>query len=238
MLAADFRWAFTRPWSWLNGIAANLVLSLLYLVVSPLHAGHHHRDWAILVGTYFAVFVLADVTSTNVLGVDTVRVRLRLLRGVPLLRILLVKNAVLLILVGVPTMLATAVITLRCQPGYLLELTLPGVLYPVLTWLGVGNLVSVWLPVAPLTLRNRWQERRRWRRTLRWLFCLGLPYVLCLAVDPMSVLPRWLDHAIHLGGDEARGATLLLLGLLCWGLGTGLAIRVARRRSIPFDDLR
>lgn len=238
MLVGDLRWAFSRPWNWLSGLAANLVLSLLYLAISPLHSGHHHRSWAILVGTYFAVFVLADVTSTNVLGVDTLRVRLRLLRGVPLLRILLVKNLVLLLLVGLPTLLATAVITLRGQPGYLLELTLPGVLYPVLTWLGVGNLVSVWLPVAPVRLRMRWQERRRLRRTLRWLFGLILPYVLCLAVDPMSKLPRLLDRATHLHGDETHGTTLLLLGLLCWGVGTALAVLLARRRRIPFDDLR
>ncbi len=218
-------------------MAANLVLSVFYLLLYPLHGGHH-RDWAILVGSYFAVFVLADVTSTNVLGVDTPRVRLRLLRGVSLLRILLVKNLVLLVLIGLPTLIATGAITLWGQPGYLLELTLPGVLYPVLTWLGVGNLVSVCLPVAPVRWWTRWQERHQYRRTLRWLGCLILPYLLCLAIDPMSRLPRLLSHTARLHGVPQRGAILLGLGLVSWGLGTAAAVLVARRRTIPFDDLR
>ena len=50
----EVRWSFTRPWHWLTGVAVNLVLSLLWLIVAPL-SGQPHRDWAILVGSYFAV---------------------------------------------------------------------------------------------------------------------------------------------------------------------------------------
>lgn len=238
LIAQDLRWAFRRPYGWLLGIGVNLVLSLAYLVVVPLRDGTH-RDWAILVGTYFAVFVLADVTTTNVLGVDTERTRLRLLRGLPLGRILLVKNLVLLVIVGLPTLLATAVITIHDEANYRLELTLPGVLYPVLTWLGVGNLVSVLLPYWPVPLATRWRERRVWSRTVRWLVCLGLPYVLCLAVDPMSKLPRYVTKVFRLPPSHAlHGVELLVLGLLIWGLLTAVALAVAHRRGVPFDDLR
>lgn len=238
LVAQDLRWAFRRPYGWLLGIGINILLSLAYLVVVPLPVGTH-RDWAILVGTYFAVFVLADVTTTNVLGVDTERTRLRLLRGMSLLRILLVKNLALLVIVGLPTLVATAAITVHEEADYRLVLTLPGVLYPVLTWLGVGNLVSVLLPYRPVPLVRRWQERRPWSRTLRWLACLGLPYALCVAVDPMSRLPRWVSRTLHLPpGAELRGAELLVLGLLTWGAFTAVAVAVAHRRGVPFDDLR
>ncbi len=53
-----------------------------------------------LVGTYFAVFVLADVTTTNVLGADASRVHRALEAGRPLRRILFVKNLTLLVIVG------------------------------------------------------------------------------------------------------------------------------------------
>lgn len=238
MVGEDLRWAFRRPYGWLVGIAVNLVLSLAYLVVVPLRDGSH-RDWAILVGTYFAVFILADVTSTNVLGVDAERTRLRLLRGVPLARILLVKNLALLVIVGLPTLVATAWITVHDEPDDRLALTLPGVLYPTLLWLGVGNLVSVLLPYRPLPLRTRWRERRVWRSTLRWLACLGLPYVLCLAVDPMARLPRLVSEALHLPpGPGLRGAEVLALALVLWGLLTSAAVRLAHRRGISLDDLR
>ncbi len=238
MVVEDLRWAFRRPYGWLVGIGVNLVLSLGYLVVVPLRDGTH-RDWAILVGTYFAVFVLADVTTTNVLGVDTERTRLRLLRDVTLLRILVVKNLALLVIVGLPTLVATAAITVHEEADYRLTLTLPGVLYPTLTWLGVGNLVSVLLPYWPVPLVTRWHERKAWRRTLRWLVCLGLPYALCVAVDPMSRLPRLLTRVLHLPpGVGVHGVELLVLGLVTWGLFTGAALVAAHRRGIRFDDLR
>ena len=238
LITEDLRWAFRRPYGWLVGIGVNLLLSLAYLVVAPLRGGTH-RDWAVLVGTYFATFVLADVTTTNVLGVDVERTRLRLLRGMSIARILLVKNLALLAIVGVPTLLATAAITVHDEANYRLELTLPGVLYPVLTWLGVGNLASVLLPYWPVPLITRWHERRVWSRTARWLVCLGLPYALCVAVDPMSKLPRAVTRAFHLPpGNALHGLELLVLGLLVWALFTAAAVVVAHRRGVPFDDLR
>jgi len=238
MVAEDLRWAFRRPYGWLVGIGVNLLLSLAYLVFVPLRDGTH-RDWAVLVGTYFAVFVLADVTTTNVLGVDIERTRLRLLRDVPLLRILLVKNLALLVIVGLPTLVATAAITVHDEADYRLVLTLPGVLYPTLIWLGVGNLVSVLLPYWPVPLVTRWHERRVWSRTLRWLVCLGLPYALCLAVDPMSKVPRLVTRALRLPpGPGLHGLEVLVLGLLVWGVLTTAALVVAHRRGIRFDDLR
>jgi hypothetical protein len=238
LVRQDLRWAFRRPYGWLLGIAVNLLLSLAYLVVVPLRGGTH-RDWAILVGTYFATFVLADVTTTNVLGVDVERTRLRLLRGMSLARILLVKNLTLLVIVGLPTLVATAAITLHDESNYRLELTLPGVLYPVLTWLGVGNLVSVLLPYWPVPLITRWHERHVWRRTARWLVCLGLPYLLCVAVEPMSKLPRLVTQTFRLPpGHALHGLELVVLGLGIWALFTAAAVAVAHRRGVPFDDLR
>ena len=72
-VVAEIRWAFTPPRVWLSGVGANLLLALVFLIVDPLHQ-HGHRDWVILVGTYFASFILADVTTTNLLGVDRIRV--------------------------------------------------------------------------------------------------------------------------------------------------------------------
>ncbi len=236
MLGQDLRWAFTPPFGWLAGIGVNFLLSLLYVVWVPL-TGDDHADWAILVGTYYAVFVLADVTTTNVLGVDTERTGLRLLRGVPLGEVLLVKNLALLLIVGLPMLVATGAIT-YAEPQHRLALTLPGVLYPMLTWLGVGNLVSVLLPYTPLPLALRWRQRRSAGRTAYWLFCLFLPYALCLAVDQMKRLPRLVTHVFALpSGDVIRGAQLVVLGVLAWAVGTFAAVAAARLRTIGSDDI-
>lgn len=234
----EVRWSFTPPRVWLSGVAVNLVLSLLWLAAEPL-LHRPHTDWAIVVGSYFAVFILADVTTTNVLGVDAQRVRLSLLRGVPLTRILLVKNFALLVVVGLPTLMVTGLITVTHESEHRLMLTLPGVAFPILTWLGVGNLVSVILPLGVVPLRQRWEQRHQRRRTARWLTHLLLPYLLLLAVDPIGDLPRTVVS--HLGRslprtDMTRGAVLCLVGLTFWVTGTGAALAVARQRKIHFDD--
>ena len=66
----------------------------------------------ILIGTYFSSWVLADVTTTNLLGADHYRVLKGLSDGVPLWRILLIKNLALLVIVGLPTLAAAMALTL------------------------------------------------------------------------------------------------------------------------------
>ncbi len=237
LVRADLCWAFTRPWGWMSGVAFNLLLSLLYLVVVPF-TGQPHRNWAILVGSYFAVFILADVTTTNVLGADAVRVRQSLVRSMPLWRILATKNLTLLLVVALPTLIATAFITVDTETTPQLALTLPGVLFPVLVWLGVGNLVSVALPVAALPLRVRWERRHELRSTVRWSFALVLPNALCYLIDPMSKLPVLVIHGLGtlLGRSvEVRGSVILALGLVLYGVGTALALVLARVRGSRLD---
>lgn len=233
----DVRWSFIRPWTWLSGVAFNLVLSLLFLVAMPL-TGRPHQDWAILVGSYFAVFILADVTTTNVLGADAQRVRRALENNFTLRRILFIKNVTLLVIVGLPTLIATAILTIYSESDYRLLVTLPGVAFPILTWVGVGNIVSVALCVPAVPLRQRWQQRHQRNRTLRWLFALVLPYVLYLIVSPVEQLPRII--ARHLPAVPhttwSRGLVLTATGLGLWVLGTAIALAVARHHEIRLDD--
>lgn len=239
LVASDLRSSFARPWSWFSGLGLNLVLSLLYLVVAPL-TDLPHRDWAILVGSYFAVFLLADVTTTNSLGADAHRVRHSLRRGTPLGRILLTKNVILLLVVGLPTLIATALITVQSEETVRLALTLPAVLVPILAWLGLGNLFSVAPPVAAVPLRQRWSQRRDLSSTARWVVALALPYALCSVVDPMTRLPLL---ALRLLGVSRAGSlaipavVLTVSGLAMYAVATGAALGLARLRAIRFDDL-
>lgn len=230
---AEVRWSFSWPCNWLLGVWLNLALSLLWLIWVPLRGGSH-GDWVILVGSYFAVFILADVTTTNVLGLDADRVRVSLARGVPVRRLLLTKNYALLVIVGLPTLLFTAILTVHSELPYRLVLTLPGVALPIMAWLGVGNLVSVLLPVAVQPLRRRWRQRRQLLLTGRWLAHLALPYALLYAVDPVGDTA----HAIfgqlprHWRNPQTHGLLLGLIGLAIWLAGTWLAGWLVRRRGL------
>ncbi|GAB2528979.1 hypothetical protein [Nocardia heshunensis] len=234
-VAGEVRWSFTPPALWLEGVGANVVLSGLFLLISPLTL--HRHGWGVLVGVYFATFVLADVTTTNVLGVDADRTRLSLAAGVGVHRILLIKNLALLLIVGLPTLLATAALTMKTSVHPTVQRTgvsVADVALPILAWLGVGNIVSVLLAVRPRALGQRWIARWQWRSTVPWLTHLALPYGLYYFVRPIDGEQRAI-LGYHLGrtmSGEMRGAIHLGVGLAVWLLGTLIAVAVVRRRGL------
>ena len=232
----EVRWSFTLPMTWLAGVGINLALSLLWLLWLPL-TGRPRSDWVVLVGTYFATFILADVTTTNVLGPDASRVQRRLRAGTSIRRILVTKNLALLVIVGLPTALSTAVLTMTSEDSYRLAVTLPGVAFPILTWLGVGNVVSVLLPVRVLRLRQRWGERRQLGHTLRWLAHLALPYGLLYAVEPLGAAPRAILRQMARASRtvEVRGLVLSLSGIAIWLLGIVVASWIVRIRGLRME---
>ncbi|HEY7052058.1 MAG TPA: hypothetical protein VH496_07975 [Mycobacterium sp.] len=240
-VAAEVRWAFTPPRSWLAGVVANLGLAALWLLVPPLHP-HHHHDWVILIGTYFSSFILADVTTTNLLGIDHIRVGEALDDGVPLWRILLVKNLTLVVIVGVPTLAVAVGMTLWLETPARLAITVPDVAVPIVSWLGVGNLVSVLLPVGDQPLVARWRQRRDRRATLKWIAHLALPYLLYYVADPVGgvehkFLWREVPRAVaSILGRESRSFVHIGIAFAVWAVTTALALLFFSGRGLHIAE--
>lgn len=240
-VGAEIRWAFTPPRTWLMGVLANVVFAATWLLVQPLTTGRHHSDWVILIGTYFSSWILADVTTTNLLGADHYRVRQAMADGVPFWRIMLIKNLALLAIVGLPTLAAAMVLTLWLESPGRLGVTIPTVAVPIVSWLGVGNLISVLHPVGVAPLLRRWRQRGDRLRTGGWVLALSLPYALYYVADPMNgvehrvlwtqvpkliwpVFGRDTKSFVHLG--IATGVYLAgTVGALLWVRKRGLQIR-------------
>lgn len=236
---AEIRWAFTPPRTWLMGVVANLFLAAGWLVVQPMTSGApRHYDWVILVSTYFSSFVLADVTTTNLLGADHYRVRKGLSDGVPLWRILVIKNLALLVIVGLPTLAAAMALTLWKETPARLAITIPTVAVPIVSWLGVGNVISVLHPISVEPLIRRWRQRRNHRRTSGWLLALTLPYALYYVADPMGgvehrVFWRQLPTLIWpVLGRDAKSLVHLAVALGVWIAGTVVAVLWVRTRGL------
>jgi hypothetical protein len=227
---AEIRWAFTAPRTWLMGVLANVV-------VQPLSAGRH-QDWVILVGTYFSSWVLADVTTTNLLGNDHYRVLAAVSDGVPMWRILLIKNLALIAIVGLPTLVAATALTLWLETPARLAITIPTVAVPIVSWLGVGNLFSVLHPVGVESLFRRWRRRRDRRRTRGWLLGLSLPYALYYVADPMNGM----DHRVlwtqlpklmwPVFGRDTKSFVHLAIAGGVWLVGTIAAVVWVRKRGL------
>ena len=217
---------FHRAANLAGGVAANLLLAACWLLVQPLNPHGRHHDWVVLIGTYFASFVLADVTTTNLLGVDHVRVMTCLSEGMSVWRLLLIKNTTLIILVGLPTAAAAMVLTLWMETPARLAATIPTVVVPIFAWLGLGNLVSALLPVRAESLARRWRQRHDRRRTGAWLSAVTLPYVLFYVADPMDgvghrVLWKQLPAAIGpVLGRDTKNVVHLGIAIVIWVAGT------------------
>ncbi|MBI2694216.1 hypothetical protein H7I93_14990 [Mycobacterium nebraskense] len=235
---AEIRWAFTAPRTWLMGVVANVIFAAAWLLVQPLTVGRHHTDWVILVGTYFSSWVLADVTTTNLFGADHYRVLAGLSDGVPFWRILLIKNLALLAIVGLPTLVAAMVLTLCLETPQRLAITIPTVAVPIVSWLGLGNVISVLHPVGVEPLTRRWRQRGDRRRTGSWLAVLTLPYVLYYVADPMNgvehkVLWTKLPAMIWpVFGRDTKSFVHLAIAVAVWITGTVAAVLWVRKRGL------
>lgn len=238
-VGAEIRWAFTPPHAWLMGVVANLLLAVAWLLVQPLTFGsHRHHDWAVLVGAYFSSWVLADVTTTNLLGADHYRVRQGLANGVPLWRILVIKDLALLVIVGLPTLATAMVLTLWLKTPGQLAITIPTVAVPIVSWLGLGNLISVLHPVGVEPLVRRWRQRRDRSRTVSWLVALVLPYAVYYVADPMDGM----DHRLlwqqlpalvwPIFGRDTKSFVHLATAVGIWLVATAAAVVWVRRRGL------
>ncbi|WP_082952898.1 hypothetical protein [Mycobacterium sp. 852002-10029_SCH5224772] len=237
-VVAEIRWAFTPPRTWLMGVAANVVIATAWLLVQPLTPVGRHHDWVILVGTYFSSWVLADVTTTNFLGADHYRILRGLSAGVPFWRILLIKNLALLAIVGLPTLAAAMVLTLWLESPARLGITIPTVAVPIVSWLGVGNLISVLYPVSVEPLIRRWRQRGDLRRIRSWLLALALPYALYYVADPMNgvehrVLWQQLPALIWpVFGRDTKSLVHVAIAVSVWIVCSAAALGWVRRRGL------
>jgi hypothetical protein len=237
-VAAEIRWAFKPPRNWLMGVVANIVFAAAWLLVQPLTPGRHHHDWAVLVGTYFSSWVLADVTTTNLLGADHYRVQQALSDGVPFWRVLLIKNLALLAIVGLPTLVTAMVLTLWFQTPGSLAVTIPTVAVPIVSWLGVGNFFSVVHPVSVEPLLRRWRQRGDRRRTGAWILALTLPYALYYVADPMNGVEHrllWTKVPALIWpvfGRDTKSFVHLAIATTVWIVGTVAALVWVRKRGV------
>ncbi|RRD47777.1 hypothetical protein [Tessaracoccus sp. OH4464_COT-324] len=229
----EMRWTFTPPFGWLQGVAFNLTLAAAYLVVWPL-AFDERYDVVLLFTVYFATFIMADVTTTNIFGHDFSRTQRRLDAGEGFMGILFQKNLIQLMVVILPMFVITGLVTWWWAGVDELVLALPGILYPMLLWLGVGNLVSVAFPVLPAPVKWRLHNWRAgmWRMHLPVLLAYGIPYGLYFGAA-YTDLPGNLNALIRFLGDEPEkwqsGMILLVASVLFYAFFTSSALVVFAR---------
>ena len=153
-------------------------------------------------------------------------------------RILLIKNLALLVIVGLPNMVAAVGLTLWLETPARLAITIPTVGVPIVSWLGVGNLFSVLHPVGVEPLIRRWRQRHDRRRTGGWILALTLPYALYYIADPMNgvehrVLWKQVPALIWpVFGRDTKSFVHLAIALGVWLGGSVAAVLWVHKRGL------
>jgi hypothetical protein len=158
--------------------------------------------------------------------------------GVPFWRLLLIKNMALLAIVGLPTLAAAMALTLWLESPSRLAVTIPTVAVPIMSWLGVGNLISVLHPVSVEPLIRRWRQRGDRRRSGGWVLALTLPYALYYVADPMNgvehrLLWRQVPALIWpVFGRDTKSFVHLAIATGVWIAGTVAAVLWVGKRGV------
>jgi hypothetical protein len=223
-VADEIRWTFTKRLGWIGQILLNLAIGLPIVLAM---AWNSHRDDVRVSGfaTSIAGWVLASALNTNQLGFDAYRAAASFRSGDTAWRVLMLKNLSVFVVLTPPILLLSTVLRLAvAHPPDSIPIAMVRDLADITIWLGFGSLLSVLLPFRPLGIRGRWGTPSSWTR---FALCVGAPYAIYYAllktwhVPEMAVADRMFHHARH--HVWAYSLTLLVWGLVTWGLGLSLA---------------
>ena len=188
-----------------------------------------------------AVWMLADVPATNVLGSDARRIAAVLDSPRELRRMLTAKNLVLWVLVAPLCVVVALVVALLTQATLLsTPATIAAITIVPFGALGVAAWLRILHPYHALPLRLRWQHRRPYgRMVLRWALLVVLPYGLVPLVATVVILPvlsGWrLSSGSWVSGSDAAFALGVVIvaavATAAWFGGHAIGTRLAGRRS-------
>lgn len=207
-IAQEWHRVWTRPYEELSVVVVNaaLMCSLWFLLPTAV------RDWVfslhgpLAFPVVLAMWMLADVPATNLLGSDVERALLLLDDPVGLRRWLWAKTLVLVVLVG-PVCAVVAVVvgivTGHTNVGAIAAVCAAILLVPVGV-LAVSSWLGILYPYHQRSLRWRWEHRRS-RATVRWLVLIVAPYIVVPAIAVVLLLPAIAASALVSGKRDSSG---------------------------------
>ena len=242
-LRRELRRLVTPPREDLSVLAFNAVLVAGCWFLLPLDARNwlFERHGPMAFAFVLQSWMLADTPTTNVLGNDVAAA----LRALPdqgrLRRLFRVKAASLAAVVGVISALTSVVIAVlqgRYATGVVTAVFLVALSFgtaAVSQWLGI------FLPYHRHRVRWRWEHRRPWRTTARWMTLVVLPYSVVPLVSAALALPITLV-ALAAGKPAAhnpltRPSLLIgalfacLVAVLAYPVGSRMGAWMAARRA-------
>ena len=188
-----------------------------------------------------ASWMYADVPATNVLGLGAHRSLEALDDPVALGRLLNARDIVLWMLVTPICVLVALGIGIYETQWTRMVVTVVTIIVPPFGALGVAAWLGVRFPYHPISLAERWRQRRSWRHMwVRWLALVLLPYVIVPTLAVVALLPSYALWTVTGNGqyaplDDLRlaagGLLALVVSLAMWRFGRRGSLRLVRRHA-------
>jgi hypothetical protein len=230
-VSGEIKYVLTRkPRNTVRSLGIALGLGLLYLGYLRVFKWDQNQQWLPYLGLWVISFVMGGAVCINAMSFDAMRVRAALDTGARLWHLLVIKNLALLCIVAPIGFLLSALLAWRAGDLGALFKACALVICFILLWLGVGNVLSVWLPTRDEPIR----KRRESGSLKQFLIAVAASYTIGYLVNFMLIWRVLAARALteRLGEAFIPGVLIVLSCLSYWVLLTVFAVALAQQPKV------
>jgi hypothetical protein len=230
-LSGEIKYVLTRkPRNTIKSLAIALALGLLYLGFIRVFQWDRNQKWLPYLGLWVISVVMGGSVCLNAMSFDAMRVRAALDSGARLWHLLVIKNLALLCIVAPLGFLLSALLAWRAGDLEAFIKACALVICFILLWLGVGNVLSVWLPSRDEPIR----QRRQSGSLKQFLIAFTVAYLIGYLVNFMLIWRIFAAQALteRLGTAIIPGILIVLSCISMWVLLTVFAVALAQQPKV------
>jgi hypothetical protein len=230
-LTGEISYVLTRkPRNTVKSLAIALALGLLYLGFIRVFQWDRNQKWLPYLGLWVITFVMGGSVCLNAMSFDAMRVRAALDSGARLWHLLVIKNLALLCIVAPIGFLLSGLLAWRAGDLEAFIKACALVICFILLWLGVGNVLSIWLPSRDEPIR----QRRQSGSLKQFLIAFTVAYLIGYLVNFMLIWRIFAAQALteRLGTAIIPGVLIVLSCISMWILLTVFAVALAQQPKV------
>ncbi len=219
-----------RPRTIVRSLAVSLAMGLLYLGFIRVFKWERDGQWAPYLGLFVLSVVMGGSVCINAMSFDAMRVRAALDSGARLWHLLVIKNLALLTIVAPLGFVLSALLAWRVGDwGALWKACILTILF-ILLWMGVGNVLSVVLPIRDEPIKKRKQSGSLKQFLIAFAVSYGVGYLVNFMLVWRIFAARELAARLH---EWVLPAIALFLGgVFMYLLLTIVAVALAQQPKV------
>jgi hypothetical protein len=230
-VSGEIKYVLTRkPRNTVKALGIALGLGLLYLGYLRVFKWDQNQQWLPYLGLWVISFVMGGAVCINAMSFDAMRVRAALDTGARLWHLLVIKNLALLCIVAPVGFLLSALLAWRAGDFGAFFKACALVICFILLWLGVGNVLSIWLPTRDEPIRKRRESGSLKQFLVAFAASILIGYLVNFMLIWRVLAARALTE--RLGEAFVPGVLIVLSCLVSWVLLTVFAVALAQQPKV------